>query len=356
MARKNDTAALKILKSRLDAGEIGRLYLFWGEERYLLEHYLRRIKKCVALEDESNCVELSGQNLTPEALSEALLTCPMFAERKLVTVFDYDIVAPDAEMRATAEELLSGLSDCVCLIFVYGPDKVPGGKRREESKPEDKKGRGKKSKIIEKTVAENGLVVEFGRQNDAALRRWTINWFKELGKTCYGREADKIVRLSGGLMYPTLREIEKIAAYAPGEVITQEDIDAVATPSTEALFYQLTDAVAARANTRSLELLNTLYAQGLSPMEVYRGIARSVKQLYCARLLLDAGKGEAEFIRIFHAAGFVARIVLRQTSRLRIDAARKCVLACADAESELFAADPNPAAAIEMLILRLCSV
>ena len=88
MAKKENGASLSILKSRLSSNDIGRLYLFWGEERYLLEYYLREIKKYIVAEDESNFEVITGKNLTPERFSDAVLTCQMFDERKLVVVRD----------------------------------------------------------------------------------------------------------------------------------------------------------------------------------------------------------------------------------------------------------------------------
>ena len=42
---KADNAAYKQLKKDIDQGSIGRLYVFCGEEAYLRDFYLGRIKK-----------------------------------------------------------------------------------------------------------------------------------------------------------------------------------------------------------------------------------------------------------------------------------------------------------------------
>ena len=132
MAAKNarsGAASLARLKKELAAGVIGRFYLFYGEEAYLREHYIGQLKKRLVADDENNFCCLTGKACTPKALTEAVESFPLFAERKLVLVRDYDIVCADAKMAAEAEPLLSALPDSVCLIFAYG-DAPPGSGRR----------------------------------------------------------------------------------------------------------------------------------------------------------------------------------------------------------------------------------
>lgn len=45
MAKKQETGGLAALKADLKAQQFRRLYLFYGEERYLLEHYLALLQK-----------------------------------------------------------------------------------------------------------------------------------------------------------------------------------------------------------------------------------------------------------------------------------------------------------------------
>ena len=42
---KTDDTAYRQLKKDLSSGEIGRLYVFHGEEAYLRDHYLRQMKE-----------------------------------------------------------------------------------------------------------------------------------------------------------------------------------------------------------------------------------------------------------------------------------------------------------------------
>ena len=65
-----DAAALKQLKRDLKAGTLGRLYVFHGEETYLRDHYLGRLKERVLTGGMGtfNLHELSARDMSPHAL------------------------------------------------------------------------------------------------------------------------------------------------------------------------------------------------------------------------------------------------------------------------------------------------
>ena len=85
--RKTPNKGYQKLKSDLSAGNIGQVYIFYGEESYLREYYLGEIKKKLvpAGFEEFNYHRLSGKTLTMQELNEAVEAMPMMAERTLFT-------------------------------------------------------------------------------------------------------------------------------------------------------------------------------------------------------------------------------------------------------------------------------
>ena len=73
--KKEDTSGLQKLKADLKAGELGRCYVFCGEEAYLRDYYLGRMKQMLLPEgmEEFNLHELDGKGFS---LVEVLSTCP----------------------------------------------------------------------------------------------------------------------------------------------------------------------------------------------------------------------------------------------------------------------------------------
>ena len=79
---KSDEAFRK-LKADLAAGTLETAYLFYGEESYLREYYLRELRKSLipAGFEEFNYHALEGKDLTIQFLGETLDAMPMMAER-----------------------------------------------------------------------------------------------------------------------------------------------------------------------------------------------------------------------------------------------------------------------------------
>ena len=116
---KPDTSGFDKLKKDLSAGKPGQLYIFHGEETYLRDYYLGRLREAILTGGlgDFNRHNIGAKEMSPHALEEAVDCLPMMAERTLVEVADFDL------FRAGEKEeyirILSNLPDYCCLVFVY---------------------------------------------------------------------------------------------------------------------------------------------------------------------------------------------------------------------------------------------
>ena len=119
-AKADNTGYLK-LKKDLSAGTPGKLYLFHGEETYLRDHYLGKLREQLLAGGmgEFNLHELGAKDMSPHALEEAIDCLPMMGERTLVLVTDYDLFKAGEKDREAYIRILSQLPDYVCVVFVY---------------------------------------------------------------------------------------------------------------------------------------------------------------------------------------------------------------------------------------------
>ena len=92
MAKQADDP-LRSLKKALRDNTPARLYLFYGEEVFLLRHYLDRLKKLVVdpAAEDFNFHKLTGETFSCQALQDALEALPMMAERTFVWVDEVDL-------------------------------------------------------------------------------------------------------------------------------------------------------------------------------------------------------------------------------------------------------------------------
>ena len=100
MAKKPISNNLQNLKAQLKAKTLGRLYVFHGEETFLLNHYVTQMKKLLLdeLTEAFNFTRLNNENFDMRAFLDAVEAMPMMAEATLVQVDEVDLFKlPEAD-------------------------------------------------------------------------------------------------------------------------------------------------------------------------------------------------------------------------------------------------------------------
>ena len=310
---KSDAAGYQRLLQDLSAGTPGRLYLFYGEETYLRDHYLTKLREMILTGGmgEFNLHEIPARDMSPRRLEEALDCLPMMAQRTLVQVTDYDLFKAGEKDREEYVRLLSDLPEYVCLVFVYDLIPYKGDARTK----------------LAGAIKRSGTAVNFARQETGELVKWVRRRFRALGKNIDANLASELIFLCGDLMTNLIGEIEKIGAYAKGENITRGDIDAVATPQLDAVVFRMTDAIGEKNFDRAMSVLGELFQMQEAPIKILWSLGRQMRQLYSARLALAQGRGGAYVAGLWNLKPYPAdkaRLVLREMAELlSLDLVRK---------------------------------
>lgn len=275
-SKKTDNAAYLQLRKDLKAGTPGQLYVFHGEEKYRMEESLSALRRLLvpAGMEEFNYRTFSGKDLDVGELVSAMDNLPMMSDRTLIQVTDFDLFGCAESKKEMLARAFEDLPDYLCLVFVY--DVL-----------DYKIGRGKFQELVKK----KGSIVDFVPADRNDLLDWIRRRFRELDKDIDDREGEYLIFLCGGLMTGLKMEIEKIASYAKGSRITQQDIDAVADPVLEARVFDMTDAVGNRNFGQALRVLSDLYGLNQNPIMILAILGKHLRQLYTARLALESGKG-----------------------------------------------------------------
>ncbi len=337
--KKADDAAYRELKKEIADGRIGSLYIFHGEETYLRDHYLGKMKEVLLTGglDDFNYHPLPAREFTLQRLRELVDAMPMMSERTMVVVSDYDIDRGDKEALA---ELLSDLPEYVCLIFIY--DVI-------EYKPD---GRSKLSKLVK----EKGRVVDFVRQEQGDLTDWIARRFRSQGKEIATDDARYLIFLCGDLMTGLISEIGKIAAYAKGPRVTREDIDAVAAPQLDAVVFQLTDAIAAGDFDRAFSVLSDLLHMQEHPIMILSVLGRQLRQIYAARLAIENGKGSKWLMELGGMrSSYPAEKLTQSARRFSLAWCRKAVTLCEEADLALKSTGADGREELTELLLALAA-
>ena len=325
------------LKADIKSNTPERLYLFYGEEAYLREHYLDVMRKLVVGDQmpEFNLIEFEGE-IGADVLAEAIDSYPAMSDRKLVIVRDFDIFKVNEQYRTQLEKMLSDLPDYCCLIFVYA---------NVNSKPD------KRVKLYQ-TVSKFGHVVEFKRAGKGDLISWVKRRFAALNHEISNETAEYLLFYCGGLMQGLIPEIEKVGAYAKHKEITRGDIDEVAVPNPEAVVFDLTDAIANKQYEQAMAIAEKLEALNQEPISIAALIARQLRQLHTACLVLRRGQGAGELMRIWSMkSDYPAKLLLRTARQINIQWVEMGIKLCLEADAQLKLGGKNEV--IQFLIARL---
>lgn len=284
MAKKQENTEYKELKSALSAGTPKNLYLFHGEERYLLEYYLGELRKTV-LEggaEEFNYKRLEGKDISVNQISEEIDSLPVFAERTMIEIYDYDVFGKE-EHKAELTAVLSELPEYAYVVFVYDTLEFKVDSRL------------KSNAALKKLMT----IVEFQQQDQSDLTAWISRRFRAVGKRIDRPTAEYLAFASGGLMTRLVTEVEKLAAFSKGDIITREAIDAVVEPVVEAAVFRMTDALLKRDYNTSVRILGDLLKIQEAPHKIIFSISQKMRQLLAARVLIDSGGGVKNLMELY---------------------------------------------------------
>ena len=314
---KNDSRSrgggYEALRTAIKAGVPANLYIFYGEERYLLQTMARQLKELLIPGgfEEFNYHRLTGKGLTVQELAETAEAMPMMAEHTLITVTDMDIFKLDESQRTALIDLLGDFPPYCTLVFLY------------EQVPYKRDGKMKKlCAALNEYVQE----VEFVQQERSDLLKWLKRRFAATGHDIDQTAADHLLFTCGSLMRGLIPEVEKIAAYARHERITVADIDAVAEPVLDARIFDMTNAVTARNYDRAAAILADLLRMQTEPIAILAALGKELRRLYTARLALDGGKDRVWLKELWSmSSDYPAKLLLQAAKNVDHDWCRQAV-------------------------------
>ena len=190
-------------------------------------------------------------------------------------------------------------------------------------------GRSKLSALLKEKEA----VVEFQRQDQGELTGWIARQFRKAGKSIDTRDAEYMIFLCGDLMHDLSAEIGKAAAYADHPRVTREDIDAVAIPKIDAVVFQMTDAMARKEFDKAAGVLADLLHSREAPTMILAVMGKYFRQLYSARLYLNANKSRSAFMDLWGMkSSYQADKLLDAAKRFSLPWCRYAVRRCAETD------------------------
>lgn len=275
---------IKELDKQIQSGEVGSLYFFYGEEQFLLENKIKSIKKRLLAPDfaDLNYVQLDEKKLSLQQLTDELMSVPVMSDKKMVVVKNSGVFGNQklTDYKRVCE-LLEDIPDYLCVIFT------------------EKDFEKKKEKNLD-PLRKHGQVVGFDLLSPVQLERWLDKLFSDKEKSVLPRDLNTMIRLCGQSMAALFNEYNKVLSYVgERQKITEADIAAVVSKSTETRIFDVIDSIASGRSQGVFDELGALRASGENPSTVLSLLSSRIGELLMVKQLgidkLPSGKIAAYF-------------------------------------------------------------
>lgn len=340
--KKSVNEDYKKLDLAMKENQIGNFYIFHGEEHYLRDRYLEMLRKnlCPNGLDGFNYRRFEGADLTSNVLENSIDMLPVFAERTLIEIHDFDLFSKKADNSSTESPLVSILStlpDYVCVLFVFNTVVYKPDKRLKATKE----------------IIKHAQIIEFAVQHQSNLIKWMTSHYSNIGKRIGKSEAEYLIHITGGFMAAIKNEIEKTAAHSKSDYITRADIDAVVIPVLDAVVYQLTDSLIKREHKKAMKILDELLRMREAPQKLIFSISLKFRQLLAARICIENNLGKSSLVEMCSLThDFQAGMLFDTARKSTLPACRQAVIDCAKAAFDLNSA-PDPESRMIELVAKL---
>jgi len=285
------------------------IYVLYGEETFLLENCVNKIKKIFGNKiDGINYImldETSANNIISE------MDTPAFGfEKKLIIIKKPELLKRGSKLKNLQEKLnqyieqnIEHIKQNIVLVFI-------------EEKLDKLK--------ITSTFEKYGAVCNFEKLKPTEI-------VKRLKVICiqYGVEVNEkdlsyLIDIAGTSMTNLINEIRKLIEYAgKGGKITRESIDKLVIPQIESVIFNLTDELGSKKIDKSIEIYHNLIYQKEPVQMILITLYRHFKKLYLVKLANSEGRDVKEILDLKPNQVFLISKYKRQAEYFTEDGLKK---------------------------------
>lgn len=302
MSSKTD--ALDKLNERIKSKKLNGVFLFYGEEQYLLDEKIQAIiKKVVSPGTEAfNVVKFNGDDISIDEVTAAIDQFPQMSPMKVILLSNTGVLNNAAlNEYKIIKSVCSELPSDTCVIF------------KEESF-DDKKHDGNVG-----FIKKSGEIVNFSYLPINRLSVYVDKFFQKNNVTILNSDISYLINLSGRSLGKLISECDKLLTYLNGRAkVTREDIDFIVSKSTETKVYEIVDSMIAGRTRKAYEQLKDLSYAKVSPNTVLFYMTLKLSEILTCKLLSEDELSDKEIISYFDRTpyDFVFNKIKRDCKRI----------------------------------------
>lgn len=324
---------MSVINRHIESGEYSNIYLFKGEQRYLIEQYVKKLSE--SLTDTSansmNYIKLNKDGIKYTEIADFALDMPFFADKKVVEVWNSGFFKKGNE---GMEGILHEIPETTVLIFV------------EEDVDERIK--------IFNTVKKLGTVVDMSTPSERTLLVWIKGLFT---KESYKIEDDACYALLAAVgtdMNRLMTEIDKLKSYCIDKMyVTASDVDKLCVSVLEGKIFDMMEALSRGDKRNTIRLYDDLLALKEPPMRILALITRQFNGLLNTRIVMDEGGDSAKIAKMAKIQPFLVKKYKAQCVNYTTGQLMDKLVMCSQCEIDIKTGRIRDNRAIELLVLNL---
>lgn len=332
------------LKRQLDSEKFSKVYFFYGPEKFLIDKYTQRFldKAGNVPFPDFNLQRFDGRETAVDTIADAVEALPFLAERKCVTVSDFDVETCGATELGKLYELLDNLPSTTALLL-YCP-----------SLEVDARHSAKWKKLIA-AVNKAGVTAAMERRTGPELEKTLCAAAAKRGCDLARQNAARIIGFAGSDLRTLYHELEKLCSYQGSGELTAGLIDRLVTRNLEANIFALGRAILAGEYEKAYGLLDLLFYQNEEPVSILAALTTVYLDLYRVRASIQSGLTAQEPAQHFDYKGkeFRLRNAERDVRRLSMAALRESLDILLETDLSLKGARGSRRIMLEKMIARL---
>lgn len=269
---------LKKATNDIQNNKISSLYVLFGSETYLIKEFIQLLKEKVINSEYGDlnygyhdCNEVTIEDVVIEAG-----TIPFLSEKRLVCAYNASFLTGIKDKTEhnveTLLEFISTPSEFSTLVLIAPHDKLDERKK------------------VVKELKTKACLVSCQPLKGNQLSKWISNKGSESGVILPLLQATYLANIIGNDLGQLSSEIYKLATYVgPGQVITNEVIDLLASPALDRDVFGLIDHVIQGNIKDAYRILFDCFTSGEEPIKILALFVRHFRIMLQVKLLIDQG-------------------------------------------------------------------
>jgi DNA polymerase III subunit delta len=318
--------------SRLEKGPPAPLYLFYGEEPYLIQQAVALVCQRMGRDTEVRTFYAGDDSL--DALLEAWGVPSLFATKDVIVLKSAErLKAADRERLANEVE------------------------RRDATQPLIVCGNGRldlSQKFFER-CAKIGVAGEFRRPFANQVPGWVQRFARERNVQITEEATSLLADLVGADLFALAGEVDKLVAFVlPQTLIEADAVTACVGDLHTASVFDLADALGQRNQQKALGLFREVLTDDREAVPVLQALVGHFRRLWHVKELLASGMSEPQIERTVNVRGSRLRTLLSQSRLFSLTDLRLLFRRMAELDVIFKSARTSPAALFDELVFAVC--